>query len=584
MIQLRFFALGIINTDLNGTRIQSLVEKAKQGPTLDGIPTIVVRVIDSCDDVEILNATSKKAGIHKTTGIYFSIPNLGPAESIKELYPLIICSAIDYKKYGPAKVFECFFEDLQNLNDKINVKEIHGKKFNLKIIRVGDTGDALGLNDWHGYRGTSSNSFCRTCLIQRKDFVENLNAEAKFRTIEDYCEIREKIQNAKTEKEKDEICKDWGLKTDVHLHQEPFFYTLGPDVHPFYQEIFDTMHDLLEGCSKLIANQIISFIIKNTQLSLIDINNRIKNFNYGPLSFKDKPLPITEAALTKGRDVGQSAVQSWVLIRILPFLIDDIKVKTKGKNDDKMNEKQISEKLENIKNLIGIHLDVLSIVLSKAMMQQNVDKLKSLIYEHNSLFQKLFPSAAKLNKFHHLLHYRNSILKNGPLAFWWTARFEAFHQYLKRISNSCRNYINLPKTLADRLSYTLSYNLSYPDEAVESQSGEDLTSIKLDKIWYNKNSLLCYSKPDELPLFGSIKKISYNQEAKEAKLTLKKFKTVGWNYNKHSYQVEREEGEVLVNPRNLAFKYPLDLWSLCDSRTEEKLFVSLKYLLISDIQ
>ena len=38
----------------------------------------------------------------------------------------------------------------------------------------------------------------------------------------------------------------------------------------------------------------------------------------------------------------------------------------------------------------------------------------------------------------------------GPLVRYWTMRYEAKHSYFKRLSQSLRNFINLPYTLASR--------------------------------------------------------------------------------------------------------------------------------------
>lgn len=563
-------------SDLNGTRIQKLVSEATKDCESNR-STIVIRIILSCDDVELLNATSKKCGIHKTTGIYFSLANLGYPESIKDVYPLIICSALDFKKYGAPAIFKAFFLDLKKINKKGKSMRLHGKNITLKIIRVGDTGDSLGLCELHCFRGTGANVFCRKCLIKRIDFVQNLNHEAPPRTIEEYLNIFQKIQQASTLKQKDEICKEWGLKTECHLNEVPFWYQQEEMNHPFLMETFDTMHDTLEGCSKLIANHVIRFITNKTQLTLTDVNKRIKNFNYGPLSDKDKPLVITAKTLAKegGRDIGQSAIQTWVLLRILPFIIYDAKV------DEDEDDDTDDPVIQQIRDLLGIHLDILSIVFSKFLKPRDVSRLKGLVSEHNSLVQKLFPDAPKLNKFHHLLHYPNSIKLNGPLCLWWTVRYEMFHQFLKKITYVSKNFINLPKTLANRLSFMLSYNLSYKEEEIEPESGI-YNSLKFEGVSYQKNSVICYSKPDEQPQFGQIESVSYEKKTKKYELILAKLITIEWDYSLHSFKVQKSRDKVHVELKNLNFKYPFDLWSTSGSGEGEiHQFVSLKYLMNS---
>ena len=52
--------------------------------------------------------------------------------------------------------------------------------------------------------------------------------------------------------------------------------------------------------------------------------------------------------------------------------------------------------------------------------------------------------------FHYIIHYPSIIRKLGPLRSLWCMRFEAKHQYFKRISQRIFNFKNIAKSLANR--------------------------------------------------------------------------------------------------------------------------------------
>lgn len=56
-----------------------------------------------------------------------------------------------------------------------------------------------------------------------------------------------------------------------------------------------------------------------------------------------------------------------------------------------------------------------------------------------------------------------SVSSIGPLVRHWTIRYEAKHQYLKALSNSIGNFINITYTLAVRHQSYQCYHLSAND-------------------------------------------------------------------------------------------------------------------------
>ena len=86
--------------------------------------------------------------------------------------------------------------------------------------------------------------------------------------------------------------------------------------------------------------------------------------------------------------------------------------------------------------------EILSIVLSTKVNMGMIEKLDFLIKQHHIHYLKL--SSKHLTPKHHfMIHYKNTILKMGPLYYQSAMRFEGKHRFAKIISN-----INLPYTIA----------------------------------------------------------------------------------------------------------------------------------------
>lgn len=113
-------------------------------------------------------------------------------------------------------------------------------------------------------------------------------------------------------------------------------------------------------------------------------------------------------------------MQTWALMQAFPFLFMDIIEKL----DHNLSEK--------VKDLLTYHLEIMKIILSFEIHQNQVDQLRGIVILHNSLLSNMFPSTPKIKKLHHLLHYADNIIQTGPTRLWWTARYEAEHLEIKR--------------------------------------------------------------------------------------------------------------------------------------------------------
>lgn len=138
----------------------------------------------------------------------------------------------------------------------------------------------------------------------------------------------------------------------------------------------------------------------------------------------------------------QSASQMWCLLRLLPTMIGDL----------------IPEQCKEWKLLILL-LSCMEFIFSPSLTIEATLYLATIIEEHHSLFLELYPHIHLRPKHHFMLHYPRAIQKLGPLIQFWAMRFEAKHNFFKRVSNVTCNFRNICKTMAFRHQIAQCHNL-----------------------------------------------------------------------------------------------------------------------------
>ena len=155
-------------------------------------------------------------------------------------------------------------------------------------------------------------------------------------------------------------------------------------------------------------------------------------FNYGYMERNNKPSAnFTDTNLNAGdHKLSQKAMQTWCLIRAMPFLLAD-KV---DEDDDHMG-------------LILYLLRIMELVFAPKLMRSSLDYLDELISDFIISFRNLFPDVDLINKFHHMTHYADCIAWSGPIVQFDCMRFEGKHNELKTRAQNVHNFKNPPKTL-----------------------------------------------------------------------------------------------------------------------------------------
>lgn len=189
----------------------------------------------------------------------------------------------------------------------------------------------------------------------------------------------------------------------------------------------DLMHDVQEG---VVPHFVEIFIKYCDQIGIkqTDIIKKIRDFDYGPLSKKNKPSLIG----MKKSHLGQSAIQTYCLIQNLPFII-----------------MEYQEKLSNAWKPLTTLLSIMQIIYSTKITESNILKLEDLISDHLIELKHVFNDRL-IFKHHILLHYPTVIRTMGPPIHTTMMRIEAKHKIFTDLARKTQNFMNITKTLANR--------------------------------------------------------------------------------------------------------------------------------------
>jgi len=196
----------------------------------------------------------------------------------------------------------------------------------------------------------------------------------------------------------------------------------------------DVMHDQLEGVLPLEVKLLLQrYITVESYFTLSILNDRIAEFNYPLVDVSNKPSSIKQQALnTDSATLSQSAAQMWCLARMLPLLIGDLIPVT-------------DNHWENFLRLLKIE----EIVFAPRTTTQLAAYLAFLTEEYLDEFCELH-ERRRIPKQHNMVHYPRQILRRGPLVRNWAMRFEAKHNYFKKLSVRINNFKNIAYSLARR--------------------------------------------------------------------------------------------------------------------------------------
>ncbi|XP_044578915.1 uncharacterized protein LOC123261386 [Cotesia glomerata] len=275
----------------------------------------VLRIQLYYDELEIVNPLGSKTGIHKLGAFYYSIQNIPPEinSDLNSIHVLLLCTDIDVKNYGFNKILQPFLNDLSALesDEGVLVHTEHGP-FTLRATLAAFIGDGLAVHDVFNLLGPSSNQFCRLCMYSRDDLHVGSLQLGQKRTLNLYQEHLDLLKNSNFSAEN---VSSTGMRGNCCLNESGYF-------HVTSNKIFDPMHDFLCGiCPMIIKLVLKQYILVEKKFNTNYLNGNITSFQWGYCENTNKPSANFTDSMLRRKDhlISQKAMQTWCLIRALPF-------------------------------------------------------------------------------------------------------------------------------------------------------------------------------------------------------------------------------------------------------------------------
>lgn len=515
------------------------------------------------DDIEIVNPLGSKKGLNKLGVFYFKIQNFPPMfnSCLQNIYILLICYSWDIKRYGFKKILGQLINDLKKLEIGINIKLPNGNNYHLKACVVNFCGDCLAAHEILGLLSPSCTHFCRSCMITRSHLHEygglRLYSITKRNKTLHEEQLRQILENPMQ-------AKNFGMKEDSVLNSLQLF-------HSTSDAPFDAMHDFLEGVVPFSISMVLKFCIQNKYFSIDVLNHRIAIFRYGPMEYKNKPSPCFDQShfVPKRKSIPQNAVQTWLLLRALPFLIGYY----------------IPNHQSNYMTLIILLIKIVEIIFSPTINNHMLCELDYYIKTHEKLLLFLFPHIKLINKHHYIHHYVKMIKEKGPPIHYCCLWFESKHSDIKNQARVSQNYINLPYTILKKKAFKQSQEISNQKfelkkfEIISKKSitvhmcksetylrgiytADELSNIhhikvlKINNVVLQNNYFLPFN--EDFPSFIKVEEIlSINSNYYLYGFT---FKTECFHEHLNSYEISQEYDTIFINLKEFSFFKPVSIW------------------------
>lgn len=384
-----------------------------------GLPKDAIVIEIFTDDFEICSVLKSKANLHKVCAVYFQLKNLPTAylSKLSSIYLVALCNPDDLKQE-----YTSFNNMLDLIVQEIKILESDGivlaENLKLKGTISNMSFDNLGGNTCLGFAESfTANYFCRICETP-KYICQTLTHEIKsnLRTRESYNQILSLIQDQKFD-----LTMSKGIKLFCSLNNLKYFHIT--------QNISVNLdHDLNEGIIPFALKRIFDHCIENKLITLIELENRIAGFNYGYLNRKNIPSIL---CIDK-KNLNQNATQSYCLMTNIPFILSHLK-----------------DKLSTVWPVITTLLQIMQIVYSRIIREEDIKRLETLIKRHLQLVISVF-KCVLIPKHHILIHYPKAIRETGPPLNMWSMRYEGKHRFFTDQAHKTNNFINIYKTLAMR--------------------------------------------------------------------------------------------------------------------------------------
>jgi len=409
------------------------------------------------DEVETVNALGSKTGVHKLGAFYFVINNFPSVvnSSLQNIHLLAIAHSQDLKKYTADAVMQCVLEELTQLHDVGFITSLNGHSQHFRCFLTQVVGDNLGLHSLLGYAENFSRATyaCDLCMATQED-IQMTFSESKLipRTAEMYDQQTTDLVSGVIS------TRECGIKRQCVLTRLPYY-------HPAWNESADAMHDLFEGVLPLETKLFLHHLIFEVRcISLQELNQRIKSFDYGHCGSRDKPSVVNETHLkASDSSLGQRSAQMMLLFSALPLIVADVILRA-----------------DPVKlRVFSLLRRAVEVIMAPLITNSHMIYLTDLIEEHHGLFQICYPDRRLLYKHHRMVHYARVIKHSGPLLGMTVMRYEAKHNFAKRLAHVICNFRNISYSVAKRhqMSHCLKWMTLSPLKSCAEVGNGDMVLV-----------------------------------------------------------------------------------------------------------
>ncbi|KAK0148560.1 putative nuclease HARBI1 [Merluccius polli] len=397
------------------------------------------------DDFEVCNPLGTSRKIHKLCAVYWILGNLPPSShsSLASIYLALLCKSDDVKTYGYRKICEPLLQDLVTLEQEgVFVSQLGTfVKGTLQCV----VSDNLAAHGIAGFVESFSGPYCcRFCTAHREEIQVTEVKSGAFTPRNK--ELHQFHINTALASEG----SFFGVKKACIFTERLAHFCVTSGYPP------DVVHDLFEGIVPIELALCFGQLISKKLLTLSDLNNHIKNFQYKWGDKKNRPH-LVPLSFSSRKTIGGNAHENWCLLRLLPFMIGHL----------------IPEDEPAWKVILDLK-DIVELVVATFHCEESVAYLEYKISEHRRRYKEVFPDQRIRPKHHFLEHYPEMIKLFGPIVKFWTMRFEAKHSYFKQVVRHTKCFKNITLSLANKHQLMIGYHMhtrSY------QRSGFDVTNV-----------------------------------------------------------------------------------------------------------
>lgn len=404
------------------------------------------------DEFEVVNPLGAKKGKHKVSAFYFTLGNIEQKYNslLRNIHLCLIVRYCFVKKYSYKVILQPLINDLVTLCTEGIGLDVDGENEVVLGGLASISCDNLTAHSLAGYTCSFNHGrICRFCLALHTEIqYKHEESDYVIRTPELHSyhlsAIRDSTPNG---------ALAYGIASKCPFEEIVAFETTNsfpPDV----------MHDFLEGIIPRLLKLMLKTFHTDRVCLLQTFNAELNSFDWGPLDKTSKPVELKDSFLRDSSfTFPGSAAQKLCLFLKLPLLIGSV-VPTDNK----------------VWSLYLLGRSIADVVLARNIEKKWLCVLESYITDFLALFSDIFPGRLT-PKFHYLLHYPRLISAYGPLRNLWCMRFEAKHQYFKRIAYKLNNFKNVAKSLATRHQLRQCWELASGDFLKEDPNSQSGTSV-----------------------------------------------------------------------------------------------------------